>query len=56
VTGGPTNDFNNVSCATTADNQYTAWWMLAFPGNDIYFTNVKIFYRNNSKYVSIQLQ
>lgn len=51
VTGGPTNDFNSVSCATTAINQYTAWWMLAFPGNNIYFTNVNIFYRSTSKYI-----
>jgi hypothetical protein len=52
VTGGPTNDFNSISCATTDGNQYKDWWMLAFPGNTIYFTNVKIFYRSNSKYPS----
>ena len=52
VTGGPTNYFNGGSCATTEDHKYTAWWMLAFPGNTIYFTNVKIFYRSNSKYLS----
>jgi len=55
VTGGPTNDFGSVSCATTATNQITAWWMLAFPGNTIYFTNVNIFYRSNSKYLSNNL-
>lgn len=49
VTGGPTNDFG--SCAVTAENKYTAWWMLTFPINTIYFTNVKIFYRGNSKYL-----
>ena len=52
VTGEPTNDFNSKSCATTEDDQYTAWWMLTFLGNTIYFTNVKIFYRSNSKYLS----
>ena len=56
VTGGPTNDFSNRSCSATAGNQYTAWWMPAFPGNTIYFTNVKIFYRDISKYISIHLQ
>jgi len=55
VTGGPTNNFKSKSCATTAANQYTVWWMLAFPGNTIYFTNVKIFYRSNSKYLSNNL-
>ena len=55
VTDGPTNDFSSVYCATTAGNQYTAWWMLAFPENTIYFTNVKIFYRSNSKYPSSNL-
>ena len=55
VTGGPTNDFSSGSCATTAAYQYTAWWMLAFPGNTIYFTNVKIFYRSNSEYLSNNL-
>jgi len=55
VNGGPTNDFSSRSCATTATNQITAWWMLAFPGNTIYFTNVNIFYRSNSKYLSNNL-
>jgi hypothetical protein len=52
VTGGPTNDFYSGSCATTGEDQYTVWWMLAFPGNTIYFTNVKIFYRDTSKCIS----
>ena len=56
VTGGPTNDFYSGSCATTGEDQYTVWWMLAFPGNTIYFTNVKIFYRDTSKCISIHLQ
>ena len=56
MTGGPTNDFYSGSCATTGEDQYTAWWMLAFTGNTIYFTNVKIFYRGISKCISIHLQ
>jgi len=55
VTGGPTNDFSSGSCAITGENQYTAWWMLAFPENTIYFTNVNIFYRSDSKYPSSNL-
>ena len=55
VTGGPTNNFYSKSCASTTANQYTVWWMLAFPGNTIYFTNVKIFYRYNCKYLSNNL-
>jgi len=56
VTDEPTNNFSSGSCATTGEDQYTAWWMLAFTGNTIYFTNVKIFYRGDSKCISIHLQ
>jgi hypothetical protein len=52
ITGEPTHDFNNASCSTTLTNpkQYVAWWMLTFPVDTIYITNVKIYYRYNSKY------
>ena len=58
ITGGPTHDFNSASCSTTLTDpkQYVAWWMLTFPVDTIYITNVKIYYRDNSKYsLSLEL-
>ena len=51
ITGGRTHDFYSTSCATTATDppRYVAWWMLAFPVDTVYITNVQIYYRSNSK-------
>jgi hypothetical protein len=51
ITGGPTHAFSSTSCATTATEptRYVAWWMLAFPVDTVYITNVQIYYRSNSK-------
>ena len=51
ITGGPTQHFKSVSCATTLYKpiQYVAWWMLTFPVDTVYITTVKMYYRNDSK-------
>ena len=52
IAGGPTYYFSSASCATTLHSpiQYVAWWMLTFPVDIICITNVKIYYRNDSKF------
>ena len=51
IIGGRTHTFNSTSCATTATKptRYVAWWMLAFPVDTVYITNVRIYYRSNCK-------
>ena len=50
ITGGPTHDFNSISCTTTIPTpvQYAAW--LTFPVDTVYITIVKIYYREYSKF------
>ena len=50
VTGGRTHDLLSVSCSVTqADpKRYVAWWMLTFPVDTVYITNVLIYYRGNT--------
>ena len=50
INGGPTDTF--VGCSMTLHNpfQSSAWWMLTFPVDTVYITNVKIYYRENSKF------
>ena len=52
ITGGPTYDFQSASCSATLDIpiQYVAWWMLTFPVDTVYITNVKMYYRFDGKY------
>jgi hypothetical protein len=51
ISGGPNDDFGSVACSVKLDNpiQYVTWWMLTFPVDTVYITNVKIYYRENSK-------
>jgi hypothetical protein len=52
ITGGPTHDLSSGSCAITGypPPDYFAWWMLTFPVDTVYVTNVRIYYRGNSKF------
>jgi hypothetical protein len=52
INGGPTDTFVNLGCSITwyKPFQRFAWWMLTFPIDAIYVTNVKIYYRTNSKF------
>ena len=52
VTGGRTHDLLSLSCSITqADPKlYVAWWILSFPVDTVYITNVLIYYRENSKF------
>ena len=52
ITGGRTHDFASRSCALTqySPTQYTAWWMLTFPVDTVYITNVLIYFRGPSKF------
>ena len=53
ISGGPDDvDFLSEGCAATLVNpiQYVAWWMLTFPVTIVYITNVKIYYRESSKF------
>ena len=49
ITGGRTHDFYNESCATTGypPPDYFAWWMLTFPVDTVYVTNITIYYRKS---------
>jgi hypothetical protein len=51
ITGGRTHDLRSESCAVTqySPTQYEAWWMLTFPVDTIYITNVLIYFRSNGK-------
>ena len=42
IIGGPTIDFYSRSCATTnvSPTQYVALWMLTFPVNQIFSSNI----------------
>ena len=52
VTGGRTHDLLSLSCSITQPDpkRYVAWWMLTFPVDTVYITNVLIYYRGNSKF------
>ena len=52
ITGGSTHSLGNGSCAMTGypPPDYFTWWMLTFVVDTVYVTNVKIYYRGNSRF------
>ena len=51
ISGTPYDTFVNVACSLTLANpkQTVAWWMLTFPVDTVFITNVKINYRSIGK-------
>jgi len=54
ITGGPLHNFFSYSCAMTwyKPTQYVAWWVLTFPVDTVYITNVTIYFRLDGKFSS----
>jgi hypothetical protein len=52
ISGTTTDIFGNAACCETLANptQYVAWWMLTFPVDTVYITDVQIYYRSNSEF------
>ena len=52
INGGPTDTFGSLGCSVTwwKPFQSSAWWMLTFPVDTVYITNVKIYYRSDGKF------
>ena len=52
INGGPTDTFGNGGCSITwyKPFQRFAWWMLTFPVDTVYVTNVKMYYRYTCKF------
>jgi len=50
ISGGPTDSVEGCSITWYKPFQRFAWWMLTFPVDTVYITNVKIYYRSNSKF------
>jgi hypothetical protein len=53
ISGTDEDTFDGEACSVTLfhPTQYKAWWMLTFPVDTVYITNVQIYYRGNSEYV-----
>ena len=53
ISGTSTDTFGGKTCSVTLANpiQYVAWWMLTFPVDTVYITNVQIYYRPDSEYL-----
>jgi len=51
ISGTSIDTFGNAACSVTLANpiQYVARWMLTFPVDTVYITNVQIYYRGNSE-------
>jgi hypothetical protein len=51
ISGTPYDTFAEVACAITLaiPKQTVAWWMLTFPVDTVFITNVKINYRSIGK-------
>jgi len=49
ITGETDDTFGECSVTQYAPRKYVAWWMLTFPVDTVYITNVKINFRFNSK-------
>jgi hypothetical protein len=53
---GETDDtFGEAECSVTqySPRKYVAWWMLTFPVDTVYITNVQINYRNDNSKCSV---
>ena len=52
ISGTPDDTFGGEACSVTLGSppQTVAWWMLTFPVDTMFITNVKINYRYNSKF------
>ena len=52
ITGKRTDKAKSGQCAVTGypSPDYFVWWMLTFPVDTVYVTNVRIYYRDNSKF------
>ena len=52
ISGTSTDTFAGKACSVTLANpiKYVAWWMLTFPVDTVYITNVQIYYRRTSEY------
>jgi hypothetical protein len=52
ISDGPNDIFDTLACSITwyTPFQRFAWWMLTFPVNTVYVTNVTIYYRESSKF------
>lgn len=51
ISGTEHDTFSGLGCSVTLANppQYVAWWMLTFPVDAVFITNVKINYRSYCK-------
>jgi hypothetical protein len=52
ISGTTTDTFAGEACSVTLHKptQYKAWWMLTFPVDTVYITNVQIYYRHSSEF------
>ena len=52
ISGGRNDVVDTSTCSLTwyTPFQRFAWWMLTFPVNTVYVTNVTIYYRESSKF------
>jgi hypothetical protein len=52
ITGERTHDCLSGSCAVAqySPTRYRAWWMLTFPVDTVYITNVKIYFQSDGKF------
>ena len=52
ITGKRTDTVESAQCAVTGypPPDYFAWWMLTLPVDTVYVTNVRIYYRDSSKF------
>ena len=52
IYGDTSDTFHNLGCSVTwwKPFQRFAWWMLTFPVDTVYITNVMIYYRSKSKF------
>ena len=53
ISGTHTDTFVDLQCSVTLFNpkQYVAWWMLTFPVETVYITNVQFYYRSIGEFL-----